>query len=98
MELMIRLSGLIYRWLLLLYPAELRCRFGVDMVEVFEDLISDAVVERGVLGIVWLWSTVFWEFVSVGLPSPLTTSAVIAATLSFTVSSVIAWVFFRAVG
>ena len=52
MELMIRLSGLIYRWLLVFYPAELRCRFGADMVEVFEDLIEDAVVERGATGIV----------------------------------------------
>jgi hypothetical protein len=98
MELMIRLSGLIYRWLLVFYPAELRCRFGADMVEVFEDLIEDAVVERGATGIVWLWSTVLCEFVTVGLPSRLSTGAVIAVTLSFAVSSVIAWVFFRAVG
>jgi hypothetical protein len=94
----VRMSGLLYGFLLNVYPAELRRRFATDMVEVFEDLLSDAHSERGAVGIASTWGHALWEFASVGLLSRLSSSAVIAAALSFVVASAIAWVFFRAVG
>jgi hypothetical protein len=98
MESVVRWSVRIYRHLLILYPHELRCRFGAEMAEVFEDLLCAGMVERGAAGGAALWCTALWEFASVGIPSRLKASAILAGTLSFAVSSVIAWVFFRAVG
>jgi hypothetical protein len=98
MESMLLINGRIYRYLLSLYPKELRRRFGADMMEVFEDLLSDAYSERRAIGIASLWCNALWEFASVALPTRLSSPAIIAATLSFVVASAIAWVFFRAVG
>jgi hypothetical protein len=93
-----RWSGRIYGCLLVLYPRELRCRFGADMAEVFEDALRATMVERGASGVADLWYTALWELASVGLPSRLKTNTIVAGTLSFAVSSLIAWIFFRAVG
>jgi hypothetical protein len=98
METVMRWSVRIYGCLLVLYPAELRCRFGVDMAEVFEDVLRAALVERGGSGVADLWCTALWELASVGLPSRLQTTTIVAGTVSFAVSSLIAWIFFRAVG
>jgi hypothetical protein len=98
METAMRWSARIYGCLLVLYPCELRCRFGADMVEVFLELLRAAIVERGASGVVDLWCTVLWELASVGVPSRLKTGTIVAGTLSLAVSSFIAWIFFRAVG
>ncbi|MGB7731761.1 MAG: hypothetical protein WBL50_27330 [Candidatus Acidiferrum sp.] len=98
MEPIIRWSGWIYGCLLIAYPRELRVRFGADMVEVFEDQLSEAVMQCGRSGIVSLWGTALWELASVAVPSRLESTAVIAGAVSFLVSSAIAWVFFRSVG
>jgi hypothetical protein len=91
-------SRWMYELLLNVYPRELRSRFATDMVEVFEDFLAEAALERGAVGIVSLWCTAVWELVSIGVPSRLKSTGVIAGTLSFLVSTAIAWVFFHAVG
>jgi hypothetical protein len=98
METAMRWSVRIYGCLLVLYPRELRCRFGADMVEVFEDVLRAAMVERGGSGVVDLWGTALWELTSVGVRSRLETATIVVVTASFAVSSFIAWIFFRAVG
>jgi hypothetical protein len=98
METVMRWSARIYGYLLVLYPRDLRCRFGADMAEVFEDVLRAATAERGGSGVVDLWCTALWELASVGVPSRLKTDKIVAGTLSFAVSSFIAWFFFRAVG
>jgi hypothetical protein len=98
MERIVRWSGWIYGYLLIAYPRELRRRFGANMVEVFEDQLYEAGVQRGRLGIVSLWRTALWELASVAIPSRLESTTVIAGTVSFLVSSAIAWIFFRSVG
>jgi hypothetical protein len=97
MKPLVRWSVPIYRSLLLLYPRELRSRFAGDMVEVFEDLLSEAVLARGVEGLAAVWCTALWECLSVGARSRLKSSAVITGGVSFAVSFAIAWAFFRAV-
>ncbi len=91
-------SRWMYELLLHVYPRELRSRFGADMVEVFEDLLTEATREGGAVGIASLWCTAVWELVSIGVPSRVKSTGVIAGTLSFLVSTAIAWVFFHAVG
>ncbi len=98
MELIIRWSGWVYGCLLIAYPRKLRRRFARDMVEVFEDQLYEAAMQRNRSGIVSLWRTALWELASVGVPSRLESTTVIAGVVSFLVSSTIAWVFFRSVG
>jgi hypothetical protein len=95
---MIRLSCWIYGRLLNFYPRELRAEFGNDMVEVFEDLLCEVTARRGISGLASVWGTSLWELMSVAMPSRLQKPTVIAGAVSLVVSSVIAWVFFRAVG
>ncbi|MGB7435522.1 MAG: hypothetical protein WBR26_15040 [Candidatus Acidiferrum sp.] len=98
MNLMIRLSVWVYRSLLLVYPHELRARFGADMTEVFEDLLCEAAQQGGPRQIVALWNTVLVELAAVAIPARLTPHVVIAGGLSVVVSSLITWVFLHAVG
>jgi hypothetical protein len=57
----IRLSRFVYGHLLIFYPRELRCRFGTEMMDVFEDLMCEAVLHRGPAGMVSLWGSALWE-------------------------------------
>lgn len=98
MKLMIRFSVWVYRNLLLAYPHELRTRFGGDMTEVFEDLLCDVAQQGGPQQIAALWCTVLLELASVAIPARLTPHRIIAAGLSFLVSSLITWIFLHAVG
>ncbi len=98
MEMAVQLSSRMYRWLSYLYPRELRGRFGVSMVEVFEDQLAEERQRRGISGIVSVWSTALWEVASVGMLARLNSTEMIAGTLSLLVSSLIAWIFFRTVG
>lgn len=98
MQRIIHTSVWVYRRLLSVYPPELRARFATDMAEVFEDLLHDAAAQRGAAGIVELWRYASVEFATVAVPARLRPNLIIAASLSFVVSSLITWVFLHAVG
>jgi hypothetical protein len=93
----IRLSRFVYGHLLIFYPRELRCSFGTEMMDVFEDLMYEAVLQSGPAGMVSLWGSALWELLSVAAPLQLCNTTVIAGALSFVASSALFLVFFRAV-
>jgi hypothetical protein len=93
----IRVSCLVYGRLLILSPRELRQKFGAEMVEVFEDLTREAVLQRGLAGMVPLWGSALWEVLSVAVPLRLCDTTVIAGALSLILSSALTLAFFRAV-
>jgi hypothetical protein len=92
-----RICGSIYRGLLLVYPAELRRRFGQEMQDVFVALLCDAIVKRSAMEVFLVWRLALWELLTVALPSRLASSAVMAGALSFLASAALFLVFFRAV-
>jgi hypothetical protein len=98
MERFIQASVWVYGKLLAVYPREVRVRFASDMTEIFEDLLHDAAAQRGAAGIVVQWRRALLEFATVALAARLESHLIIAGTLSFVVSSLITWIFLRAVG
>jgi hypothetical protein len=92
----LRASCFAYRMLLVLYPAELRQRFGEEMIEVFRDQFRDQWMRRPI-GCMRVAFVACREIFSVALPSQLQSSVVIAATLSFMSSSALFLGLFRAV-
>jgi hypothetical protein len=94
----VRFSVWVYRNLLLVYPRELRARFGADMIEVFEDLLCEVAQLGRPKQAAALWCTVLFELAAVAIPARLTPRVIIAGGLSFVVSSLITWVFLHAVG
>ena len=97
MELVVRVSVWVYRGLLVMYPRELRARFAADMAEVFEDWLRESAKAHGPSAVAAVWSTALAEL-AVALPAGLEPNVIIAAGLSLVVSSLITWVFLRAVG
>ena len=85
----------IYTYLLVLYPADVRRRFGRAMVEIFEDLIGEAGSAGAVAGI---WALAVRELLTVAIPLRLENTRVFAAAVSLLLSSFLAWFFFRSVG
>jgi hypothetical protein len=98
MERIVHASVWVYRQLLLVYPRELRARFAVDMAEVFEDSLQDASAQEGTAGIAVLWRSAFVELATIAIPARMKSNVIIASGLSFLLSSLITWVFLRAVG
>jgi len=94
---MIRLSCFIYGRLLFFYPREFRDRFGEEMVELFGDLLREAMLRRDAAGAVSLWLSAWWELLTVAVPARLLDSSVVAGILSLIVSSALFLAFFRAV-
>jgi len=97
MPTILRASCLIYRSLLLSYPAELRHRFGEEMVEVFADQMRDEWTQHGPTAGMLVALTAGWEILTVAVPCHLQNSVVIAAMLSFVSSSALFLGLFRAV-
>lgn len=56
-----RLSGRVYRWMLALYPAAFRARFGAAMVDDFERMYAEYVDRYGWTGPVRLWKRGVWD-------------------------------------
>lgn len=94
---MIRLSSIVYGYLLMAYSREFRLRFGVELADVFEQLVRDAVREEGFRGLGLVWRTALWEVVTLAAPSRLSSCNAIAAALSLLASSVLFLAFFRAI-
>jgi hypothetical protein len=93
----VRASRLLYTGLIVLYPREVRHRFGVEMADVFEDLMREAAAQRGLRGIFLPWGSVLRELLTVALPLRLASNSVIAGAISFLAASALFLVFFRAV-
>lgn len=89
-------SRAVYGSLLMVYPKELRCRFGEEMKSVFIASLQDA-VDQGVTGVLRVWRLALCELVTVALPSRLASSVVMAAAVSLVAASALFLVFFRAV-
>ena len=98
MQPVIQISLIIYGCLLWLYPRDLRRRFGPEMLDVFAELIAETSAQRGPRGVASIWWIAVTESVTVGLFSRLQSTVVIAGAVSFSIASLIAWAFFRAVG
>lgn len=78
----LHLSIALYRALLVLYPRELRQRFGTDMAQVFADELSDAWRAGGYAAAMKVWQCALWELFSVALSEQLTSGAVVVPVLS----------------
>ena len=60
-----------YERSLVLYPSELRREFGAEMVEVFDEQVSEAYSESGFPGLLRVWFSATREFVTIALPGRL---------------------------
>jgi hypothetical protein len=92
----VEVSRVLYGSLLMVYPKELRGRFGEEMEIVFVASLRDA-ADQGVGGLLRVWRLALCELVTVALPSRLSSSAVMAAAVSLVAASALFLVFFRAV-
>ena len=92
----IQLSRFAYSRLLAFYPRDLRSRFEAEMIDVFEQLLRDAVVREGWAGVVALWRSALYELLTVAAPSRLQNTALMAGALSFLVTSTLFFAFFSA--
>jgi len=63
----IEVSRKVYETSLALYPKDLRDDFGDEMIEVFEEQITDAYQEHGVRGLLRVWLCATREFFSIAL-------------------------------
>ena len=93
----LRLSLTLYRGLIRLYPAGLQCRFGSEMVDVFEQQLLGAWGERGAAGIGRVWCCAVAEVASGAAIPALAQTALIPAA-SLLVSLVLFLVFIWAAG
>lgn len=93
----VRLSRVVYAGLLIFYPTDLRRKFGAEMADVFEVVMRDAIVERGLAGMFSPWRSALWELLTVAVPSRLASNVVMAGMISFLASSLLVLAFFRAV-
>jgi hypothetical protein len=67
----LEVSRKIYERSLVLYPRELRRDFGAEMVEVFDERVSEAYSRSGFPGFLRVWFSATREFVTIALPSRL---------------------------
>jgi hypothetical protein len=61
-------SRKVYERSLVCYPKDLRDDFGGEMVEVFDEQVSDAYSRGGYVGILRVWFSAMREIVTVALP------------------------------
>lgn len=64
-------SRKVYATALVLYPDELRGEFGAEMVEVFDEQVSEAYSRSGFRGLLRVWFSATGEFVTIALPGRL---------------------------
>ena len=67
----LEVSRKVYATSLVLYPNELRREFGAEMVEVFDEQVSEAYSRRGFSGLLRVWFSATREFVTIALPGRL---------------------------
>ena len=67
----LNLSQKVYQRSLIFYPKDLRGDFGSEMIEVFDEQLSEAYSRSGLAGLLRVWFSAMCEFVTVGLPGRL---------------------------
>ena len=67
----LEVSRKVYATSLVFYPNELRREFGAEMVEVFDEQVSEAYSRRGFPGLLRVWFSATMEFVAIALPGRL---------------------------
>ena len=67
----LEVSHKVYATSLVLYPNELRHEFGAEMVEVFDEQVSEAYSRSGFPGLLRVWFSATREFVTIALPGRL---------------------------
>jgi hypothetical protein len=78
----LRISCRLFEWMLVLYPPALRSQFGQEMMDVFEQQISEAWQLNRFPGIALVWSCAAEELILVALPARLNPSTLRTCTLS----------------
>jgi len=80
-------SHKVYARSLVLYPGDLRRDFGAEMIEVFDEQVSDAYSRSGFAGLLRVWLGAMREFVAIALPGRFAERMVpifaVTATLAF---------------
>jgi hypothetical protein len=94
----VRISCALYSCLLVLYPSELRRRFGAEMTQVFGDQIWEAWHAGGTKRALRVWSTALWELIAVALPMKVCNSATAVTLLSMVSSLVLFWLLLWGIG
>jgi hypothetical protein len=85
----VRISHALYRGLLVLYPYELRSRFGPEMSDVFRQQSRDAWARGGLRALLHVWSLALVELLTLALPARVCSAGVIVPVLSATSSLVL---------
>ena len=67
----LEVSRKVYATSLVFYPNELRREFGAEMVEVFDEQVSEAYSRSGFPGLLRVWFSATREFVAIALPGRL---------------------------
>jgi hypothetical protein len=67
----LEVSRKVYATSLVLYPNEFRREFGADMVEVFDEQVSEAYSRSGLSGLLRVWFSATIELVYIALPGRL---------------------------
>ncbi len=75
------MSKLVYRWLLRVYPAQVRIRWEEDMVELFERQLNESWVDA--------WSCAVAEIFQVALPLSAARDVIALSFISSSVSAVL---------
>ena len=80
-------SRKVYERSLICYPKNLRDDFGSEMMEVFDEQVSDAYSRSGFVGILRVWFSAMREIVMVALPGRFAERAIpivaVTVTLAF---------------
>jgi hypothetical protein len=87
MNTFIKLSGAVYRWILLLYPPDVRRTFGDEMADTFAQQLADAWEENRLASVIQVWWLALLELPAIALPRQLRRPALfipVASLLSTT--------------
>jgi hypothetical protein len=67
----LEVSHKVYEKCLIFYPKDVRSDFGSEMMEVFDEQVSEAYSRSGFAGLLRVWLRATREFVTVALPGRL---------------------------
>ena len=83
----LRCCAACYRALLRLYPAKLRCAYGMEMADVFHQVLEAEWRKRGVRGVAAAGWRAVVEFFVVAMPVHLVSDWMIVGSLSLAITS-----------
>jgi hypothetical protein len=87
-----------YSLLLPLYPSTLRCQFGSDMIDVFEQQMRGECEQRGFAGLARVWFGIALDMVQSSLPGEINWQSALVPVLSLVGSFALFALFFVANG